>query len=362
MKIRTKIIVSYILIAIVISIYWSMSTFPIYKNILSIIIIALILIYLAWTLANSITNPIHNLTKKVKNIGSDNIDFSIDVDDKDNSEVGELSRAFNFLSKELNIYMDHFKNNLKRNQLIESELEIAKDIQISSLPNITENFMRPEFELYARIKPAKIVAGDFYDFFYISEHKIAVLVADVSGKGISAAFFMANFKIMLKAVCMDKKNNPAKALEKANNIICDDNKAFMFVTLFLAYYDITTGEIKYANAGHHSSIVITKTGKATEFGIFNNTVIGLYKDIKYDTGHKILQKGDELILYTDGILEASSVKNELYGSKRLIKILSRNQTLPLRSIFKKVYEDVNKFEETNKQYDDITILILRRNI
>jgi serine phosphatase RsbU (regulator of sigma subunit) len=329
-------------------------------NLIIISFVILLFIFLGWLLASSITKPIHNLTKIVKTIGLDNIDFSIKIDSKDKTEVGKLSRAFNFLSKELNVYMDHFKKDLKRKQSIESELEIAKDIQISSLPNVTEDFIRPEFELYAKVKPARIVSGDFYDFFYISENKIAILVADVSGKGISAAFFMANFKIMLKTVCLDKKNNPAKALEKANNIICDDNKAFMFVTVFLAYYDIKTGELKYANAGHHSSVVINKTKESNEFGVFNNTVIGLYKNIKYEIGHKMLKKGDELVLYTDGILEAVSPENELYGSERFIKTLKKNQTLPLRGVFKKVYEDINKFEETNKQFDDITMLILRR--
>ena len=177
------------------------------------------------------TKPLRKLTAKLNKFNPAKPDFSVEIPKYSCREVIELTKAFTRQEKELKCYMDNFKNEVETRHILEHELEIAKKIQNSVLPKITADFDKPEFSLFSKLLSAKEVAGDFYDFFYLSKNKMAFLIADVSGKGIPAALFMQRAKIILRVSCKTEKESPGKALEKANRTLSNRNEACMFVTV-----------------------------------------------------------------------------------------------------------------------------------
>lgn len=269
------------------------------------------------------------------------------LDDKVKERTKELRKSFSKIRKEI-----------ETRKKIESEIRIAGEIQQSILPNITAKYKRPEFALYAELEPAKDAAGDFYDFFYIDENTLALIIADVSGKGITAAFFMAFAKTILRNICPLEKN-PSDALDKTNKILATDNDKCMFVTAFLCYYNIKTGNIAFANSGHHNSIIISDNSQ-TLFGHLNNVPLGIMENVTYQSGNQKLSVGDSIIFYTDGVTEAISPSEEEYGEKRLYNLLQKHSSLEPSELTQKIIREVTGFEEGSR-FDDITILIFRRN-
>ncbi len=329
------------------------------KGVILVLIITLIFIIFGYLLAKNLSTPITKFSDKLKKINpSDLNEFNYEYLNR-NDEVGELSRSFKFLSEELMTYMSNFEKEVQHRQSIENELEIAKEIQDSSLPELTDEFRNREFDLFAKIVSAKTVAGDFYDFFFINKNTLAVLIADVSGKGISAAFFMSKIKDLVRLICLQNQYSPSNALENANRIISQSNKTFMFITAFLIYYDIRTGSFMYANAGHNNIIKIHKSGHVEEFGEMCNTVLGFDPEIKFDLAENCIKTGEFIALYTDGITEACSDDNEMFGEINLEKILLDNKDKKIEDIVKIVFSEVDKFE--TEQSDDRTFVILKHN-
>jgi serine phosphatase RsbU (regulator of sigma subunit) len=330
------------------------------KTITIVIIIVTIFIILGYWLAKNISDPIHRLTNKVKHLNSSNLNFSIDKNEYETSETKELSNAFKFLGDELMEYMENLKKEVNERQIIDRDLEIAREIQDHALPKVTNDFCSPEFNIYGELKAAKKVAGDFYDFYYLDKNRIAILIGDVSGKGISAAYFMAKIKTLLKAYCLEEKENPANVLYKVNNILSSDNKSCMFATVFLGYYDIKTGILAYANAGHHAAIKLKKNGTITEFGEQKNVVLGFFEDSKYNTQIEHFSKKEIMILYTDGICEATNSSTELYGKVRFCQSCIKHKNENIKDMVKAITKDTLVYEGKTQQTDDITILGLRR--
>jgi serine phosphatase RsbU (regulator of sigma subunit) len=330
------------------------------KSITTVIIVALIFILLGYWIAKTISDPIQRLTNKVKKINSENLNFSIERNEYGTGETKELSSAFKFLGDELMEYMENLKKEVNERQLIDRDLEVAREIQDHALPKVTEGFCKPSFDIYGELKPAKIVAGDFYDFYYLSEDRIAVLIGDVSGKGISAAYFMAKIKTLFKAFCFEEKDDPAKVLCKINNILSKDNKSYMFATVFLGYYDINTGILSYANAGHHAAIKLKRNGTITEFGEQKKVVLGFFEDSSYETQQEQLNKKETLIIYTDGICEATNSSSELYGKIRLFQSCVKHKNRHMKKMLNAIVKDTLIFEGETPQTDDITILALGR--
>ena len=303
-------------------------------------------------------NPLRQLTKKLKICNPDNLDFSIDIPNYSCKEVKILAKTFTEQEKVLKTYIANFKKEVETRHLLEHELEIAKKIQNSVLPKISSEFLRPEFSIFAKLLSAKEVAGDFYDFFYLSKNKVAFLIADVSGKGIPAALFMQRAKIILRASCCMEVNSPGNALERTNHVLSKRNDACMFVTVFLIYYDIETGEISYSNAGHHPTVKLSGN-KISDFGKLNDIALGTFENSKFKTGKTRILQNETLILYTDGITEAISPEYEEFGTSRLYKIIKDNKYKTIDDLGNAVLSKVNQFEEKN-QFDDITILIFKR--
>jgi serine phosphatase RsbU (regulator of sigma subunit) len=302
--------------------------------------------------------PINRIRLGIKKMGYG--DFDVNLEEGGTFEISELAMAFNYLGEELTNYMDSLKTEVKARQAVETEVSIASDLQKSILPKITNEFVNDNFSLFATLKPAKNISGDFYDFFYLTKNKIALLIADVSGKGIHAALFMSMSKALLKSYCFSEPDDPAKVLEKTNNYLCIDNEYKMFVTVFLAYYDIKTGELTYANAGHHGSLLVAGDGKNDNFGLLDNALLGFFPDLEFNTESRLLEKDDLIVMYTDGIIEAVSPANEEYGEKRLTDLIVTNRNLNIDEICSNVIDDVEIFEEGNR-FDDITLIVLKRN-
>ncbi len=253
------------------------------------------------------------------------------------------------------------RKTLAEKVVFENELRIGRSIQESLLPMIFPPFPdRREFELYADNIPAKEVAGDFYDFFFIEEDRLAIIIADVSGKGVSAGLFMAITRTLIKVTSDDLKD-PAGILEKTNRVLSLDNEACMFTTMFLAVYNVKTGKLEFANAGHNPPLIIHTDGEITKVCVSRDPVLGIVEEQHYHGGEITLEKDQTLVLYTDGITEAVAPDGEFYGEENFSQLLKENRGLPLEGLAGKIESELEEFQQ-GEQFDDITFLLLRRKV
>jgi len=307
--------------------------------------------------SNSIASPIQRLEQGVQKIGAG--DFAVQIEEKGPPEIVTLAGAFNKLGKQLTIYIENLRKEIAARQIVESEIAIARKIQESLVPHTFPPFPnRKEFDLYGNILPAMEVAGDYYDFF-VKEDKLILIVGDVSGKSVPAAFFMAITRTLIRSIC-HHKCEPGMVLTTANKILMQDNDACMFVTLFLACYDIKTGVLTYANAGHPEAALLKKNGKVNWFGLLNDPVAGVMPVKHFHVATQQIEPGDSIVLYTDGVTEATSEEEELFGPKRLETLLEESAGMEPKALCKKIEQSVLDFQKGHL-FDDATLLVLRRN-
>ena len=240
----------------------------------------------------------------------------------------------------------------------EADLRVGTEIQTGSLPTNFPN--RPEFEIYASMDPAKEVGGDFYDFFMIDEDHLALVIADVSGKGVPAALFMMSSKIYINNHAT-MGGTPAEILEKVNKLVCANNDAHMFVTVWLGILEISTGKLTSASAGHEYPM-ININGKYEILKDKHGLAIGAAGISKYKNTEITLKKGDSIFVYTDGVAEATDASNELFGTDRTLEALN---AIPSRASQKEVLLDVrtavDAFVKEAPQFDDLTMLGMKYN-
>lgn len=307
--------------------------------------------------SDTLTKPIVSLKEGVKDIGKG--EFSVKVKEKGTQETVELAQVFNQLGSQLSEYMDNLKRETAAREAVESEIRIARDIQQSLLQKTFPPFPgHDEFELFALLEPAKEVAGDFYDYFFIDKKHMVIMVGDVSGKGVPAAFFMAITRTMLKNICQ-LEHDPGKVLKRVNDMLCEENDACMFVTVLLGIYNIETGELRYANGGHNEMLKLGSNGEFDKFGMLSNVALGVMPDAKFTTARYQLEPDDILALYTDGLIEAVGAGEELYGEERFRKAFKENSDLSVNFLAAAVIEDVTTFEQ-GQRFDDITLMVLKR--
>jgi sigma-B regulation protein RsbU (phosphoserine phosphatase) len=323
---------------------------------IGVIGIFLIIIAIIWAL-NKTTVRIKTLSEIVEIISKGDFNSKLPVDNTQD-ELGKLSQAFERMQISLKEYIDDLAKATANKQKIESELAIAKEIQMSILPKIFPPFPnRKELNIYATIKTAKEVGGDLYDFFFIDEDRFCFLIGDVSGKGIPASLFMAVAKTLLK-ITAAHKSNPAEILYQVNNELSHNNDSCMFVTVFLGILNIKTGEIKFSNAGHNPPII--KTNNDTFWlKVTPNPALGVFPSAKYDEQQITLNKNDIIFMYTDGINEAFNVKKEQYSSERLLNNLKDKDNDFPKNLINHIMEDVKTFTGEAEQSDDMTILCIR---
>ena len=305
--------------------------------------------------------PINELSDGVREISAGNLDKKLDIHTGD--EIEHLAICFNAMTDELKEQMANLTKITAEKERLATELDVAKDIQSGMLPKDFPT--RKDFELFATMTPAKEVGGDFYDFYFIDETHLAITVADVSGKGIPAALFMVISKTVLKnfAVSTHNREGLAEVVAAANDKLCANNEAMMFVTAFVGVLDLETGEFTFVNAGHNPPVIYRAENNFCEFlDVKKNFVMGPMDGIPFSEQKIALKRGDLLFLYTDGVTEALNVAEEEYLPERLIKFMnSTDCTADLQTLLKNMRGDLAKHVGEAEQSDDITMFALRFN-
>ena len=244
---------------------------------------------------------------------------------------------------------------------VENELNIAAQIQRSILPSDFPAFPDQEqFDLYAMMTPAREVGGDFYDFFFVDNDHLALIIADVADKGVPAALFTMISRTIFRSIAKQGRS-VSEVLKETNYLLCEGNDTGMFVTAFLAYYHPSTGQLQYSNGGHHPALLIDPDGACRELNQKHGPALGIRTEISYDEDIDTIEPGQILVLYTDGVTEASSPQGELFGLERFAKLISNYASFKLSQIFKHIDRELTKFQQGN-QFDDTTVLALKREI
>ena len=319
-----------------------------------IFLLAMIVVYIS----ESITRPIRALAEASDKIAAGDFEAGLpETHSKD--EVGALTRDFQAMQNSLKDYIRQLTETTAARERMESELEIAHDIQMSILPKTFPPFpTREEFDLYALIAPAREVGGDFYDFFQLGEDRLCFVIGDVSGKGVPAALFMAVTKTLIKSFARDDVS-PEAIQNHVNQELAAENEACMFVTLFCGLLDMKSGEIRYANAGHNPPLLVKKNGTAEWLPRARSLVAGAMPDVRYECDRIRLFPGDSLFLYTDGVTEAMNAAEELFSEDRLLDVLSGSSETPIKAAIGEVMAAIDRFSEGVPQSDDITMMMIR---
>lgn len=306
-----------------------------------------------------IAEPVRRLTRDVKKIDGGKLDYCIRVDTGD--EIEELGNAFNSMTAQIKSYVDNLALATAEKERIRTELQFASRLQADMLPEYKTAFPdRKEFTLAASMTPAKSVGGDFYDFFLSDREHLVLVVADVSGKGVPAALFMVIARTMIRSHITAAKTL-AGAVEKINDLLCDNNKNGMFVTAWFGVLNLTDGALTYVNAGHCRPLIRRGDGSweyLTEQGGF---VLGGMEGVKYEQTSIHLAPGELLFQYTDGVTEANDEEGALYGEARLKQCLSDGSAAVPEDVLTHVWEQVCGFQGKAEQFDDITMLAVCYN-
>lgn len=242
---------------------------------------------------------------------------------------------------------------------VDTELELARHIQASILPNTFPAFPeKSEIDIYATMNPAKEVGGDFYDFFLIDDDHIGIVMADVSGKGVPAALFMMMGKTLIKNETM--LGNPTnEVLAKVNDQLCENNEEDLFITAWVGVFELSTGILKASNAGHEYPVIKKSNGQYEVFNDKHGFVLAGMEGTKYKEYEVVLEAGDSIFVYTDGVTEATNAENELFGMKRLVEGLNHYADRNQEQVLKGLRAEIDEFVGETPQFDDITMLGLK---
>lgn len=330
-----------------------------------IIILLIIVVILgtaaATVLAKRIVNPLENMTKRVVSLGENDLQFRMEPIYKTGDEIEVLAESFADLSAKTVQYIGQVRKVTAEKERIGAELNMATAIQASQLPRLFPAFpTRSEFDVYASMKPAKEVGGDFYDFFLIDDDHIAFVMADVSGKGVPAALFMMVSRVLIKSR-LQNGESPAQALSNVNNQLCEGNETEYFVTVWLGVLEISTGKGIAANAGHEHP-ALRRAGGSYELIIYRHSpAVGTMEGIRFREHEFDLHPGDSFFVYTDGVTEATNAGKELFGNDRLLAALNKDPDASPEETLKNVMDGINEFVAGAEQFDDITMLGVKYN-
>ena len=294
----------------------------------------------------SIVKPIHQLADGVREISSGNLDKKLDINTGD--EIEHLAVCFN--AKET-----------AENERISTELNVATNIQQSMLPHDFPS--RADCELYATMHAAKEVGGDFYDFYFLDENHLVITIADVSGKGVPAALFMAISKTILQNFALSMKNPDdfSAVMTLANQQLCQNNDEMLFVTVFMGMLDLKTGEFIYVNGGHNPPLVC-RENKFEYLDVGKSCMLGIDEDVPFPQKKIKLASGDMIFLYTDGVTEAMNERGELFGEDYLHEVLNReDKSESLEILLENMRRAIKIHAGDAEQSDDITMLALKWN-
>jgi sigma-B regulation protein RsbU (phosphoserine phosphatase) len=304
-----------------------------------------------------ITRPIAKLAAAAERLGHGDLDIGVcGVSGSD--EVARLAQTFNTMVVELKTNVEGRIREEAARREVDAELRAAREIQASLLPGMLPPHQERGFALHAVNSPAKLVAGDFYDFFFIDDRRLALVMADVSGKGIPAAIYMAVTRTKLRDFAAPDKT-PAQVITELNRSLAAENDRCMFVTLVLGYYDVSTGDLVYVNAGHNPPCLVRKTGR---LDVLDPTgpLVAPYPDATFHDAQCRLDPDDLLVLFTDGVTEAGPAGGELFGEERLEALLRSSSSSPVADVCQRIIRAASDFT-CGDLPDDATVLVLRRS-
>ena len=322
-----------------------------YIVIIMIIIGLIVPILLYYSMNNYIVKPIDKLIDIAYKIGNGE-DIQIKIEKPE--EFAQLASTFDEMTKDI-------KSITQERAKINSELSIAKSIQITSLPNVFPAFPdKTEFDIFASMDAAKEVGGDFYDFFFINENEFMFLIADVSGKGVPAALFMMKVKTLINNISQIGYN-PKELIEKINKSVSETNKQGFFVTLLAFIVNINTGKTSVINCGHNPPLIKRKGGKFEFLKLAPNFPLGIFEDTEFELFETTLNSGDIIYTYTDGVTEATTSDDEVFGEGRLCTCLNEIDENSPNIIIQKIKSVIQQFTDSAPQSDDITMLTFKYN-
>lgn len=316
----------------------------------------ILLIFVAF-ISGRITKPLRSLAVAARAIGKGDLDYNIPrTNIKD--EVGVLTNVFSDMKESLKKHIVKLTETTSAKERIENELRIAHDVQMSILPMLDSIPKSSEFDLFALMSPAREVGGDMYDFFMTDENSLWLIIGDVSGKGIPAAFYMALTKTMLHMSSISN-STPGEVLTAVNNEICINNPYSMFITIFIARLNLRTGVLLYSNAGHNPPVIVHKNGGISFLDERIGPACGMASGIKYGTRRSRFSKEATLFMFTDGVTESINSSGCLFTEEKLNEVLLRSADLNPRDIISKTMQTIEAFAKDMPQSDDISMLAVK---
>ncbi len=315
-------------------------------------------VFIALYVRKQVVDPIRKVSKEATRFAKENTKGKSFGEISSFEDVTNLSASIEKMERDMVNYVENLTALTSEKERIGTELALATRIQTAMLPHEFPPFPdRTEFDIFASMNPAKEVGGDFYDFFMIDDDHLALAVADVSGKGIPAALFMMISKVILQS-CAMLGESAAQTLTRMNEAICAKNPEEMFVTVWLGILEISTGKLTAANAGHEYPALRRADGRFELFKDKHGFVIGGMEGMRYKEYELMLQPGDKLFLYTDGVPEATDADDRLFSTDRMIDALNKDPAASPEQILRNVREAVDDFVKDAEQFDDLTMLCM----
>lgn len=330
----------------------------------SVFILLVSLIYIRFV-ERTITNPLYDMINTADNyFKTKNKIESVHKLKKyitNDDSIGLLANSFVTLYDKIRTNLNQLQITTSEKEKFETEFDVASRIQSNMLPkNFDELAKNESFEIYANMKPAREVGGDFYDYFKIDEDNVYFVIGDVSGKGIPSTLFMVKTMYLIENHAKFNEDL-SQAIEKVNNLAYERNDEELFVTIWLGKLNLKTGKLSYVNAGHNQPLIKHDSNNFEYLKTHPNLVIGGMEGIQYNEHEINLNAGDMIFLYTDGVTEANDNYKEFYGKNRLKETINENKNKKLNDILNEITKDIDKFCNNSEQYDDITMLIIKYN-
>lgn len=321
----------------------------------------LFMVAIVWLLVTGLTLPLMRLAAAARRLAAGNFNTRVKKI-RPGDELGEVAESFNRMVGDLNHYVEQLTQTTAAKERIESELDLARRIQESILPRTYPPYPdRPEFDLFGKAIPAKQVGGDFFDYFMLGNDLLALVIGDVSGKGVPSALFMTVARTVIRS-SSDYLQDPVDVLEQANRQIMPGNDMCMFVTVFYGLYRISTGKLTYANAGHPAPLLRRADGTVQRLDQPGGMAVGVYEDLGLKSGSARLEPGETLLIFTDGLDEAINPAGEMFGVARAEQWLARAKDVKAPDMLDTLVAYHQEFTGPMDQFDDLTLLMLRRTL
>ena len=328
--------------------------------IIGLLVLMQVAIVMASELAKRRVRPIKQMSDSVRSFVGEDLEFEMKDVYKTGDEIQNLAESFDYMSQKMKEYLNETIENTAEKERIQAEMAAATQIQKKMLPSVEPEFCgKNGYELFAQMETAKEVGGDLYDFYYLDDDRLVIMIGDVSGKGITAALFMALSKQMIKAQVLLHDGNLVEAVNEANKRLCEESADAMFVTVWIGVLTLSTGVLEFVNAGHMYAAVKRDNGEFVLEKDDHCLLMAGLDFVEYKLNRTTLKKGDVVYLYTDGVTEAHDKNEKLFGEDRLLAALNEKADASCQEIDELVRRRVSEFAGETEQYDDITTLCFK---